>query len=245
MADSSDSSAGPADEPADAVTFTIGDVVHDREDDDPNDARVVNTPSVPANEWIARQGSYAEKTVAEDNPDYPADAPVIAVVYAADLHEAFPDWTGETPLSLDAINESDASYYSFPAPRLTVVDSRPPVTESSPGDGESEAPAAAAGAESPATDDPPDSGPDCDPAVDADATSTPTETPATAADLSASMRALKDRLEDGGMTVEIEADGKALSVTKLGDSYRVRPGEVIEGEGALRSRLTSIVAEFA
>lgn len=46
------------------------------------------------------------------------------------------------------------------------------------------------------------------------------------------------------MSVEIEADGKALQTTKLGDSYRVRPGEIIGGKGLLRSRLASIVAEY-
>lgn len=31
------------------------------------------------------------------------------------------------------------------------------------------------------------------------------------------MRMLKERLEDGGMAVEIEPDGQALEATKLGD----------------------------
>lgn len=66
----------------------------------------------------------------------------------------------------------------------------------------------------------------------------------TATDLSASMRALKERLEDGGMAVEIEPDGQALQATKLGDTYRVRPGELIEGDGALRSQLVPIVDEY-
>lgn len=33
--------------------LAIGDVVHDREDADPNDAVVVNCPPMPANEWLA------------------------------------------------------------------------------------------------------------------------------------------------------------------------------------------------
>ncbi len=58
------------------------------------------------------------------------------------------------------------------------------------------------------------------------------------------MRALKERLEDGGMTVESESDGQALQATKLGDTYRVRPGEIIEGDGALRAQLAPIVDEY-
>ena len=54
-----------------------GDVVRDREDD-PDPAIVVDTPGAPADGWdIPRFG----KTVAEDDPDYPSDAEIVAVVY--------------------------------------------------------------------------------------------------------------------------------------------------------------------
>lgn len=58
------------------------------------------------------------------------------------------------------------------------------------------------------------------------------------------MRALKERLEEGGMSVEIEADGQALQATKLGDTYRVRPGEIIEGDGALRPNSCRLSTNF-
>lgn len=70
--------------------FAIGAVVHDREDDDLNDAIVVNTPSKLSQDWHA----HADKSVAEDNPEYPAAAPVIVVVFADALRAAFPDWGG-------------------------------------------------------------------------------------------------------------------------------------------------------
>ena len=101
------------------LPFAIGDVVHDTDDNDPNDALVVNLPSKTADEWIV----YHETTVAEDNPDYPSDASVIVVCFAHALQEAFPDWEGESYLPLDAINRSDIAHYSFPAPRLTVIES--------------------------------------------------------------------------------------------------------------------------
>ncbi|WP_248910776.1 hypothetical protein [Halocatena marina] len=226
------------------TTFAIGDVVQDRENDDPNDAIVVNLPSKTAAEWIARQGSWGEATVAEDNPAYPADAPIVVVVFADALREAFPDWERETHLTLTAINRSDASHYSFPAPRLTVVDSSTRGNDSSPDASErteadpptGEAPSATARNDEESVTDPA-----------TDAATAEDETPASVdarTDASASMCALKERLERGGMTVEIEPDGQALAATKLGDTYRVRPGEIIEGEGALRSRLASIVAEY-
>lgn len=196
------------------VTFDIGDVVHDRDDDDPNNAVVVNTPSKLAHEWHAHKG----KSVAADNPDYPDDAPVIVVAFAEALQPAFPDWEGAAPLPLTAINDSEASHYSFPAPRLTDAESS---TASKPTS-------------------------DSEPPSDSVSNVSPSDDPATtAAELSASMRALKERLEEGGMSVEIEADGQALQATKLGDIYRVRPGEIIEGDGALRPQLSSIVHEFS
>jgi hypothetical protein len=55
------------------------------------------------------------------------------------------------------------------------------------------------------------------------------------------VRALERRLDDGGMTTEIEPDQRTIRATKLGDTYRVRPGEVLDGDGPLRSRLETIV----
>ncbi len=82
-----------------------------REDDNPNDAIVVNRPSKTATEWIARRGSWSEKTVAADNPEYPADAPVIVVVFADALQAAFPDWASgiapvDTPVSAKRVVET-------------------------------------------------------------------------------------------------------------------------------------------
>jgi hypothetical protein len=248
MADAPDSPDTPTETPDefDSPAFAIGDVVHDRDDDTPNDAIVVNLPSKTADEWIA----YRETTVADDNPDYPTDARVIVVGYAAELQRTFPDWDRESHLPLDQINESSVGHYSFPAPRLTIVESAESSGESPPSDDESTESDSASDEASatPADDDKePDTALDSvtDTTESVEDGSEPDDAPATEADLSESMRALKARLEDGGMTVEIEPDGDALSVSKLGDIYRVRPGEVIEGEGALRGRLSSIVDEYA
>lgn len=241
MADASESTSDEPTDESDAPAFAIGDVIHDSEDDDPDDAIVVNLPSTTATDWIA----YRETTVAEDNPAYPADAPVIVVCFAHKLQEEFPDWDGESYLPLESINRSDIMHYSFPAPRLTVIESTDTASGSASNDGESADGDTGSVEESsaPASEDE-----ESDTALDSESDGDAPESddaPTTEADLSESMRALKDRLEEGGMSVEIEPDGEALSVSKLGDSYRVRPGTVIEGEGALRGRLSSIVDEYA
>lgn len=220
---------------ADTETFAIGDVVYDRKDDDPNAAIVVNTPSQPAQEWHAHNG----KSVAEDNPEHPADAPVIVVAFADALQTAFPDWEGSNPLPLTAINDSDASHYSFPAPRLTVVDTA--LSElSSDGD-----PTPASGGAATSREDPEASTESTsDPASDEGDSLATDDSTAMEPELSTSMYALKERLEEGGMSVEVTSDGQALQATKLGDTYRVRPGEIIEGDGALHSKLSSIVDKY-
>lgn len=43
------------------------------------------------------------------------------------------------------------------------------------------------------------------------------------------------------MNTEVESDGQTIQASKLGETYRVRPGEVIDGDGALRNRLEDIV----
>jgi hypothetical protein len=59
-------------------------------------------------------------------------------------------------------------------------------------------------------------------------------------DPSHAVHALAERLAEGGMATEIEADGQTVRASKLGETYRVQPGEVVEGDGALRSRLSEI-----
>lgn len=231
MVDSTESPAATETDESNSVTLAIGDVVHDREDDNPNDAVVINNPQATASEWIA----YRKKTVADDNPDYPEDAPVVVVIYDSDLRRVFPDWSGDAPLKLTKINETDVTHYSYPVPRLKQVGSLSDngKTEQTDAGTSDESSTENNERETAATED----------TADED-TSASDDTPVTAADLSASMRALKERLEDGGMAVEIEPDGKALQTTKLGDTYRVRPGKIIEGDGALRPQLEPIVAEY-
>lgn len=103
---------------ADDFTPSPGDVVLDRDDDNPDPALVVNCiPGASANEWTVP----GDQTVAEANPDYPEDASVIAVVYEDDFDDdalSWNRWNRKNPIPLTELNDSQIKYYSFPAPRL-------------------------------------------------------------------------------------------------------------------------------
>lgn len=98
--------------------LSIGDTVVDSEDDDPDGALVVNLPPVACDDWGVDRGDDEDRTVADDNPSYPADAPVVVVAFRSDLSESHPEYEGEVPLDLPA----ECKTYAFPAPRLDLVD---------------------------------------------------------------------------------------------------------------------------
>lgn len=204
--------------PEAATDLAIGEVVHDREDADPDDAFVLDLPDATVNEWTA----YGETTVAEDNPEYPADAPVVVVAFEHSVRDHLADWDGKTALDVD--DHLKAYYYSFPAPRLRSADAEIDATDVVGAADTSDADSSSEGEEDGEADldDPEDEGP-------------PEPSEATLA--------LKERLEDAA-SVEVEDDGETLSVKKLGTAYRVRPGEVVEGDGPLRTRLESIVEDY-
>jgi hypothetical protein len=99
--------------------LSIGDMVHDVEDDDPDDAVVVNTPPVEVSEWAVSNTD----TVASMNPGYPEDSIVIVVIFLSTLThtDAYSDWDGEDPIGLPA----DCQTYAFPRGRLRRVGTYP------------------------------------------------------------------------------------------------------------------------
>jgi hypothetical protein len=99
--------------------LSIGDMIHDVEDDDPDDAVVVNTPPVEAAEWTVTNTD----TVASMNPGYPEDSTVIVVIFLSTLThtDAYSDWDGEDPIGLPA----DCQTYAFPRGRLRRVGTYP------------------------------------------------------------------------------------------------------------------------
>lgn len=102
----------------DPADLDPGAVVVDRDADaaERDEAVVVNTPPVRADEW-----GVGDQTVAEypGNEPYEDGAPVACVVYREALDRDPADVDDPLPLA-----DLDAPYYTFPASRLRVVKSR-------------------------------------------------------------------------------------------------------------------------
>jgi hypothetical protein len=255
----------------DSAPFDISEPVVDRDstDDDPNTAIIVNCPPKIATDWTA----YRQTTVAEDNPDYPDDALIAIIVYRDELAEFDPDWADRNqPFSLTEFNEAGVSHYAFPAPRLkslasdadddntatdTENETEPEMTEEEMAEAddnntesdteiETEAEMAeakmadevntnatpTASTKNPTNTDDTDDSDDTEESEDESASGPP---PA--------VRDLKETLADRGLTVEIETDGQTVAAEKLGVTYRVQPGEVLDGDGPHREKIEQIVAE--
>ena len=108
----------PDDEQDAAPEITTGDIVTDDESNDDR-AVVVNVPPHTASEWNI-SGGY---TVAHDNPDYPAHDGVALVFWEDDFLRVMPDYSGKWYCTAGHLNSLPASYYAFPASRLTRVGS--------------------------------------------------------------------------------------------------------------------------
>ena len=224
------------------TSWTIGETVLDRDDPDADPAIVVNTPSAPAEEWIIPR---IDKTVAKDNPDYPTDAAVAVVVYEDDLDRTFPEWGHDQPIAMTDLNNAHVDHYSFPAPRLERDHSNRSTAETTTNGTTEGDTNAERGKNEHEHEDEAD--------TDEDDMETPrgetgTETTISSDALpepSAALLALKERLEEGGMTVELDEENQTLHAEKLGQSYHLRPGEVLAGDGALRDRLEDIVTDDA
>ena len=86
--------------PRTAVAVKIGTVVHDVGDIDPDDAVVVNTPPVEADEWTVTNSDIFVSM----NPEYPEDSTVIVVISLSTLTHTgvYSDWDSEDPIGLPA-----------------------------------------------------------------------------------------------------------------------------------------------
>jgi hypothetical protein len=214
--------------PADG--FNVGDVVHDRDsdEDDPTSAYVATLPDATAEEWVA----HDETTVAEDNPEYPADARVVVVVFGNTVDYQLPDWDRISPLSPSEIEEAGGRSYSFPVPRLVRDHLSPNIS-------------------APDTPEPDENGPDsagdeaeseeADQSEEAEKFEPEGES---TAEPTAAIVALQRYLESDGMQAEITDDGQAVRATKEGESYRVNVEGVLEGDGPHRSHLEETVEKL-
>lgn len=97
-------------------TPPTGAIVEDREDNS-EEAIVINTPSRTAAEWNV----VDDQTVADHNPGYPADDPVVVVLHRGQFEQCLPLYSGGA-LPLSRLYEAGIKYYAFPMSRLEVVD---------------------------------------------------------------------------------------------------------------------------
>jgi ParB family chromosome partitioning protein len=97
-------------------SVSLGDIVMDRETNTSGPV-VVSRISASTEDWhVPGRG-----TLADDNPDYPADDRVINVIFQDTLSESFPYYSGIKPLALTELNESGVQFYAFPESRLRAV----------------------------------------------------------------------------------------------------------------------------
>jgi len=94
--------------PTGAIVEDVEDVAHN--------AVVINTPSKTAAEWVVGD----DRTVADDNPEYPADDPIVVVLHRSQVEEHIPLYSGGA-LPLSKLSEAGIKHYAFPLSRLNVV----------------------------------------------------------------------------------------------------------------------------
>lgn len=102
----------------------IGDLVVDRETPGAIPVIVVSLPEMTAADWI----TYGGTTLAQANPAYSANAPVVVVVDAADVDTYLAAWDHETPLPRTALDEAGVYYRGMPASRLAPAGDTPTET---------------------------------------------------------------------------------------------------------------------
>jgi hypothetical protein len=211
--------------------FSVGDVVLDTHQESPNPAVVLNLPPKHANEWVA----YADTTVAEDNPDYPDDSPIVVVGFYEDLADRAEEllWP-ESPVPLTELPEYDVKDYAFPVDRLKPADDTS-LAERHTGAGQE---TTGTNTEGDTTSDTAehDEG-EGEPA----ATREGHEGSNAKDDREQDLHELRDYLRDNGVRSEI--NDETVVVEKLGETYRLSTDEVVEGEGPYRDRLEQLLDE--
>jgi hypothetical protein len=210
----------PDDLPDRSHRFHCGDLVVDVEDGDPDadEAVVVNRPPVLASDW----GVYYDRdlgeevTVADDNPGYPDDDPVVVVAFAPALEDARPDYDGGEALPLSDLSE-DVPVYAFPEGRLERVGHyRGPTTGSDD---------SGAGADTDAVDEEGDSSPTRD-------------------DLEALADRLHDGAEVTVRDPDEEDATPWVRVDKLGSTYLIHADGDVDGDGPHADAIREVAADY-
>jgi ribonuclease HI len=105
-----------------AHSFACGDHVIDRDDDSesPSRAVVIACPDVSCEDWTV---PGTDQTVADYNPEYAPEDPVVAIAFLTDLAQ-WDDWRDTDPADLaPGVHSRNIRSYSYPASRLVSVPS--------------------------------------------------------------------------------------------------------------------------
>jgi hypothetical protein len=95
--------------------FSPGATVVDGDDSDPDRATVLTLPGVPISDWTV----FGNETVADHNPGYESDEPVVIVVFEHLLDTGWPDWDQAKPNKLfDGVVQRGIKFHAFPKGRL-------------------------------------------------------------------------------------------------------------------------------
>jgi len=210
--------------------FTVGDVVLDTHQESPNPAVVVNLPPKQADEWTA----YTDTTVAEDNPEYPDESPIVVVAFYDNLAEHAEEllWP-ESPVPLTELHEHDVTDYAFPVERLQPAED----TSLAARHGGEDQETTEANGETDTTSD-------ADAREEGESDTTREDNEVSSATDNGSeqdLHELRDYLKDNGVRAEI--GDETVVVEKLGETYRLSTDEVVEGDGPYRDRLDQLVNE--
>ena len=207
--------------------FAVGDVALDTHQESPNPAVVVNLPPKHANEWTA----YTNTTVAEDNPEYPDESPIVVVAFYEDLAEHAEEllWP-ESPVPLTELSDYGVRDYAFPVDRLRPAEDTS-LAECHTGDDQETTETNSEGETASDTDEPDD---EPEPACEDSEGSSASDN-----DGQQDLHELRDYLKNNGVRSEI--DDETVAVEKLGETYRLSTDEVIEGDGPYRDRLEQLI----
>jgi len=101
------------------VDLIYGDIVHDRDAEDPEHAVVMNLPNETADDWDVGD----DKTLADQNPGYPREDDVVIVVNEEELDDYLPEWDErDEEIPLDQLDEDEIPYEAFPSLRLVLIE---------------------------------------------------------------------------------------------------------------------------
>jgi hypothetical protein len=223
-------------------SFSRGEPVIDREDDDPSEGIVILTPKATIADWEIRIDG-GERTIAETNPEYDPEEPVVLVTYEHWLDESWPEWETSEPEDLfDSVCDRGVKFYSFPASRLERDPARTPVGDREPGtededsdseEGVTETERASEWSDESVSDEEDDDPGESDEEPPEEPTWDPPEW----------ILDLKARLSES-TSVSLDPEREVLRIEKLGEHYSVDAEGEIEGDGALRTRLEPVVGEL-